>query len=255
MSSDASGVLVMMFGVITLRLALSGAFQSYVKTGMRIPLLLTGLVLTVLGLATAWRRGSAPAAGDHLADDDHTDDHEHHRSPRVAWLLAVPLATLVLIAPAPLGSYAASRQDVAPTKPKAGFPALPAAVDGAVPLTIAEVRQRATWDTERSLDGVRVRLEGFVANAGGSDSGADAGFTLARFEIACCAADAFASTVRITGPLAANPPAPDTWLRVDAVWEAPPEIDGATGADDGNPVIELVATQVTEIPRPANPYG
>lgn len=100
---------------------------------------------------------------------------------------------------------------------------------GAVPMTLQEYSQRSF---DGSAAGARVTLVGF--SLGGDD------LRIARYRIACCAADAAASVVRIEG--AATTPPADVWLRVT----------GSYVVDDDTPT--LAATTVEEIPPPVDPY-
>jgi uncharacterized membrane protein YcgQ (UPF0703/DUF1980 family) len=61
-------------------------------------------------------------------------------------------------------------------------------------MPVAEFVTRAVRDPGRSLDGVRVRLTGFVAPAEDAD-----GYRLTRFVIFCCAADAEALQAVVHG--------------------------------------------------------
>ncbi|MPZ73392.1 MAG: hypothetical protein GEU74_09195 [Nitriliruptorales bacterium] len=59
-----------------------------------------------------------------------------------------------------------------------------ATADGTIPLRISEYVFRALYDEQRSLEGKRIRLSGFVTKA--KQEGA--AFQLTRFVLACCAA-------------------------------------------------------------------
>lgn len=120
MSRRTQGFLLMLTGLVAFRLVITGTYDAYVRPGMRIPLLATSAFLVVLGVGTAfaeaWRadrdhRGSEPGSGTADRDHDATGEDHHEHRPWVGWLLAAPLAVLVLVAPAPLGADAASRQE------------------------------------------------------------------------------------------------------------------------------------------------
>jgi uncharacterized repeat protein (TIGR03943 family) len=180
----------------------------------------------------------APAPGH-----GHGHGHDHSRGPRVAWLLAAPLFAILLVAPPPLGSYAAARQSGVVRTAVASFPDLPPAEDGAVPLSLGDYAARALYDTERSLDGERVRLVGFASGT------AEEGWTLTRFAMSCCAADGTAIDVEVLegGPL----PALDQWVEVVGTWTPRPGHEvGELTADP--PMI--VAESVTLVPQPTQPY-
>jgi uncharacterized repeat protein (TIGR03943 family) len=268
---DLSGAVVVAFGVICVRLAASDGFLAYLKPGMKVPLVVTGVALIVLGVATIWRSSAqrraeradvdpvaahgdvdpGPATGPaaSTAGDTHHDDHghDHGRVPRVAWLLVLPLLALVLVEPAPLGAYAAERQSTYTPGQRASFPPMPAARDGAVELRMSELLQRAIWDPDRSLEDVPVRVSGFVV----PDHSTEGAYYLTRFVLACCAADARPIHVRVVDAPGPVPPT-DTWLSVVGTWVPSP--DGGYDLTEGPPVVEVSATTATVIPTPTQPY-
>lgn len=245
MSSRAQAALVATLGGVAVHLAVSGRFRDFLQPGMRYPLLAAGLVMMALGALTLAR-----AAGRHDGHDDHGEHHhEHgdHGGPSVAWLLALPLLALVLVRPPALGADAARRDSSTrmPAPVDRGFDPLPAPRDGAVDLTLAELMTRAYYDEDNSLDGVPVRLTGFVVN----DPALPDRYLLTRFWMRCCAADAFPVQITVHG-LDGPPPPDDTWVEVVGEW-IPPRDPDARGAARGA-AIDLV-TQTT-IPAPSDPY-
>jgi uncharacterized repeat protein (TIGR03943 family) len=232
------GAMLVLVGAVSLWLGLSQAALAYVRAGLRPPLTASGLVLLLLGLVALLRRSAE-------ATDGHTHAHGDH-GPRSAWLLLLPVLVLVLVTPPALGSYAASRQPPGTNGGSAGeFPALPEPVDGAVPLLVSEFVARAQNDRARSLKDQRVRLVGFVI----PDQGGGHDYQLARFVLACCAADAEAYTVQIRGD--ATPRQADQWLLVEGRW-LPQPVPEQTGSFTNPPV--LLADAVTAIRPPANRY-
>ena len=107
----------------------------------------------------------------------------------------------------------------------------------ACPVGGLEFDERTADHKGASFGSVQVRLTGFVAPS--SDS---RGFRIARYQIACCAADAVASVVRITGS-SGSKPARDQWVTVTGTFS--PAADG---------VPELRAVSLAEIPTPVDPY-
>jgi uncharacterized repeat protein (TIGR03943 family) len=270
MDDRTQGALLLAVGGICLRLGLTDAALAYVKAGMQPLLVLTGIVLLALGggsLRRAFRDSAGPGevATDDLATTDHAalhgyttsfdadespiDDlaesaHDHAHGPAVAWLLVLPLLALLLIAPPALGAFAAGRQSTRPpVTTQTSYPPLPAMEGGAVPLVMTEFVFRALYDPDRSLEGARIRLSGFVTPA---DDGE--GYDLTRFTLNCCAADATAVRVRITGD--GVRPA-DAWLEVEGRWE--PQASVETG-DQGPGTPVLRAASVAPIPAPTQPY-
>ena len=247
-SEDAQGGLLTALGAMGIRLVLSRQYLRFIRPGMKIPLLLAAGLLVLLGLTTlirAWRRPTDPT--DHPAHADPTgragqadpaglyrglvgadgatqrgDEHAGHghatgKGPGVGWLLALPLAVLLLVEPTSLGAYAANRQAVKTTRLAQAqnvlFDPLPDRVGGRVELTLTDFSERGLYDSKESLQGVPVRLVGFVNH----DAAAPGGFFLTRFKIACCAADAYPIQVMLSGDAGQWPD--DTWLTIDGVWK------------------------------------
>jgi hypothetical protein len=126
--ADTQGAVMLAVGSVLLSLTVSGGFQSYVRVGLRIPLLLAGLCLLAIGVGAVLAR-PATAASD--------DGHGHgHATVRVGVLLLAFVAAAYLIAPAPLGSYAANRGNqnrIPVTPPRTDLAALTA-----IPTTTTE---------------------------------------------------------------------------------------------------------------------
>ncbi len=226
MTTDAGAPLTTVVGVLLARLAFGGTFRRYVKPAMGPWIAAAGILLAVLGLVVLWR---------HRRGDDHV---HRHGGERVAWLLLAPVLAILLIAPPSLGTYALDRAGSAVSVRSGGgtFPSL----DPGAPheMTLLEFNQRAFEgdQTGASFAGAPVRLIGFVGPTKGD------GFLVARFQIACCAADALAATAHVVGwdgPV----PARDSWVEVEGTFQP---------GDDTNP--KLVTTSVTPIPTPGDPY-
>ena len=248
MDERTQGALLLAVGGIAIRLGVTDAALAYVKPGIRPPLTVAGVFLAVIGLVTVVR--AFRGARDDLDLHGHADDghgHQPGHGPGVAWLLTLPLLALLLIAPPPLGAFAASRQSNRPlAAPSASFGPLPAAAaDGAIPMKLTDFSYRALYDEDRSLEGKTIRLTGFVTKA--EEPGA--AFQLTRFVLACCAADgqAIKVAVRTDQP----PPPADTWLEIDGTWV---QREGHKVGDLSleSPIIQAVA--IRPIPQPAQPY-
>jgi uncharacterized repeat protein (TIGR03943 family) len=224
--TPSGGTLTALVGLLTLRLTVDGTFQRYVQVGMRPWLLISGVALLVLGLVNLVRALRAEP------DQTTNDDHDHRVG--AGWLLLAPVATLLLVAPPSLGSFGVAR--AAPIRITTGVSALPPldTAAGPVPMTLLEYTERAFDNDGKSLQGATVQLTGFVADDGSDE------FTLARYQIACCAADAAAAVVRIVG--AVSSPQVDQWVTVTGTF--------VEGNDD--PV--LAATALREITAPEDPY-
>ncbi|HEV8649792.1 MAG TPA: TIGR03943 family protein [Actinomycetes bacterium] len=224
----AGGLISVLVGTVLLRLTLTGTYGRYVRLGMGPWLAVAGVVAIVLGLVTLVHalRHTHPA-----------DAHDHRRGggDRVGWLLLAPVAALLLVAPPTLGSYGVGRG--AEVDIRSGGGVLDPLVPGAepVPMTLLEFGQRAFDRGGASFNGAAVQLTGFVAGA------EEDGFRLARYQIACCAADAAPVVLRVVG--VHGGPARDQWVTVTGVFQP-----------GGDEVPELAATSVVEIPAPDDPY-
>jgi uncharacterized repeat protein (TIGR03943 family) len=285
-SDDAQGGLLTALGAMGVRLVLSRQFLRFVRPGMKLPLLAASILLIVLGLATLLRAWRTPASDDHAPSDNalaasaHGHDHatethaalateepvdyalhdapvagEHTghshapgKGPGVGWLLALPLAVLLLIEPTSLGAYAASRQAVKTTRLSQAegvvFDPLPAKQDGHLELSLTDFSERGLYDSKESLKGQPVRLVGFVNN----DKTAPGGFFLTRFKIACCAADAYPIQVVLLGDAGQWPD--DTWLTIDGVWK-PTEVQ-----PDAKDLLraQITVQKVTKMTTTPDPY-
>jgi uncharacterized repeat protein (TIGR03943 family) len=227
-TTDAGATLTTIIGVLLTRLAFEGTFRRYVKPGMGPWLAVAGIALALLGVTVLWRH--------RRGDDDHSA--HAHGGERVAWLLLAPVLVLLLIAPAPLGAFSLDRTgSAASIKGGGGVYATLDPADAPHPMTLLEFDQRAFEGTSgASFNGVPVQLVGFVAPAKGE------GFLVARYSIACCAADALAATAHVVGwdgPI----PARDTWVQVVGTFEP---------GDEVHP--RLAAASVTVVPTPDDPY-
>jgi uncharacterized repeat protein (TIGR03943 family) len=225
----AGGLISLLVGTVLLRLTLTGTYGRYVRLGMGPWLAIAGAAVIVLGLVTLLQalRGAHPV-----------DAHDHHDGgggDRVGWLLLAPIAALLLVAPPTLGSYGVGRAAEVEIRSGAGIfdPLVAGAVP--VPMTLLEFGQRAFDHDGASFNSAAVQLTGFVAGA------EEDGFRLARYQIACCAADAAPVVVRIIGLGGGH--ARDQWVTVTGMFQS-----------GGGKVPELAATNVVEVPTPDEPY-
>jgi uncharacterized repeat protein (TIGR03943 family) len=242
MDGRAQGALLLAVGGVAARLGVTDAALAYVKPGQRPLLAAAGAVLLMLGAVTIRAALRAPQPAAHPVHPDHPDHEAHDHAPGVAWLLVLVVLAVLLVAPPPLGAFAAGRQLAGASSPvrstETNYPPLPAPVDGAVELPLLDFTIRALYDEKRSLEGQRVRMTGFVTPT------ATGGYLLTRFLVGCCAADGTPVTVAVHGDHAR--PA-DTWLQVEGVWRPTPD-----AAPTDPPVLDV--TEVVEVPPPAQPY-
>ena len=226
--SAAGGTISLLIGAVLLRLTFTGTYSRYVRVGMGPWLVVAGVAVFLLGLATLLRA----LLRSHAVDADVHDQGGN----RVGWLLLAPIAALLLVAPPTLGSYGVGRG--ATVDVRAGAPIFDDLRAGTrpVPMTLLEFGQRAFERGGASFNGAEVELTGFVAQT------EEAGFELARYQIACCAADATPMVIRVTGVFG-DVPTQDRWVSVTGVFQP-----------GGDPVPRLAATSVLEIPPPNDPY-
>ncbi|MDX3799650.1 TIGR03943 family putative permease subunit [Streptomyces sp. AK04-3B] len=265
----AQAALLVLSGLGLLHAALfTDLYLNLVKAGMRPLLVASGAVLVVLGAwaaAEAWgRRRTGGGRDEHDLGHDHDHDrdhghghrrrpdgdgsgsgggvahgHDHSRVPRVAWLLFLPVLSLLFYAPPALGSYTASRE---PAKAVAveedGFDPLPAT--SPLPITLTDFTQRVQQDRSRAVGKRTVVMTGFVTPAPGGD-----GWYLTRIIVSCCAADASSVKVLVHGAAA---PKADTWVNVTGTWHPGGTLGTASAA------VALDARSVAKAPKPSNAY-
>ncbi|MEV4790187.1 TIGR03943 family protein [Streptomyces tuirus] len=249
MNRQAQTALLFLLGATLLHAGTTDLYLHYVKEGLRPLVLLAGAVLIVTAAATLWydRRGTSPhdrggnPTEDRSAHDRGTPAHDHHREPRISWLLALPVLALILVAPPALGSYSAAHTGTALTKPF-GFPALPAG-DAPLHLAVADYAGRAIYDDGRALRDRELKITGFVTL---DREGAP---YLVRMGLNCCAADAQPVKIALTGNV---PPVlrPDTWLEITGTYTPRRTKDPV---NDG-PIPYLEVTTAKPVPTPHYPY-
>jgi uncharacterized repeat protein (TIGR03943 family) len=220
----------MLVGAVALRLTFTDTYRRYVQPGMGRWLIIAGIAVIVVGLVTL-----VQALRDVHPPEAHGHDHEHAHGVGVGWLLLAPIAALLLVAPPTLGKYGVDRAANVNVRPgKSIFKPLNPRPGGAS-MTLLEYVQRSFDHNGKSFNGAPVRLTGFVA---GAESG---GFKLARYQIACCAADATPVVLQVVGTSGA--PRDDQWVTVTGTYKP--------GAGE---LPELAATTVVDIPAPEDPY-
>jgi len=228
-------------GVLLLKLVTGGGYRAYVRPRMG-PLLLIAAV-ALLGAALLF---ALPL----LRKDGHDKAVTAHRhGSRVELLFLGPLVLLATVPPAPLGAAAASmRSGSYQARSISLFPSLTPGKDGTVELTVSDFVGRALFDDDRSLEGVRVKLVGFVAP---DPSAAANGFELVRLAIFCCAADAVPMGVHVRKPGLRAPPS-DTWVEAIGMWRPAPPLPAGTYDPKVMPTLD--ASSVRLVPEPSDPY-
>jgi uncharacterized repeat protein (TIGR03943 family) len=227
----AGGTISMLVGAVVLRLTFTDTYRRYVQPTMGKWLLIAGIAVIVLGVVTL-----VNALRNVEPEEAHGHDHEQSHSVGVGWLLLAPIAALLLVAPPTLGAYGVNRAGTVHVKPGRAFFKPLKQANAPVEMTLLEYIERALEHNGASLHGVPVKLTGFVA---GSEAG---GFRLARYQIACCAADATPISLDVVGT-SGTPPSDDQWVTVTGTFQK-----------GGGEMPRLAATSVVEISAPDDPY-
>lgn len=206
-------------------------------------------LLAVIGLllvGISYQFGDDEGHGhSHHGHEHGYDDHDHDHN--LTWIgVAIMLAPIlmgVLVTPRPLGAAAMANREV-------GFEsrsAMPAAVAAAAEKSSTE-RNILDWlyafqrDGEDAFDGETVDVTGFVFK--GEDFGTDE-FSLTRYIVSCCAADASYVSMVVRGD-GAEPLESDEWVRVQGQLEM--------STFNGEPRIVVVPTSIESVPIPQQPY-
>jgi uncharacterized repeat protein (TIGR03943 family) len=265
-------LLLALVGLTCLRLALTGQYKQYVRVGMGRYLALAGIALGLLALADIVLHRSAEAGHEeqshpHHAHDDREDEHphehdqedehqhghgyehndhghDHSSTPKIAWLLLLPIAVAFAVAPPALGKWGIDRSSnaaIAATRKSNYLPLKPSAAP--LPMATNEFVARAFDESGSSIKGVTISIEGFVIERN------DNYVVIGRYSIACCAADAVAAQVHVLLPGGqANTPGESgpqgEWVRAT----------GTLTGSDNNELPILAATELAAIRPPSNTY-
>lgn len=248
MKQDADNLLLLLVGGVLIKMVVDGTSLRYVRPGFAPVLLTAGLVIVVLAIVAIVRHLRTP---DDDAGAPPEDEHASHgaHAPRIAWLLAVPALTILVIAPPALGSDAVEAGTPRPAPVVADALATAALPPGDAPrLTVTDLVARMAADPTGPATTHDVSLEGFLVPARSPRTGTD----LARLVISCCAADA--SPVRVhlaaTELLAPTPGDRDQWVLVRGRV-----VHGTGTRDDGYvPTLAVTAIEPVAAPDPVYEY-
>lgn len=235
MSRETENALLLLVGVCTMIITITGAYTRYVKPALQPWLFASAIVLIALALVAIVRdvrRGPEQRA---------SHDHNHHSG--ALWLLIVPIALLGFVVPPALGAQSAVRtvSEVSTDVLRRPYPPLPN--ERAPEISLPELLVRNARDSNRSLDNRLITVTGFTIKEGDRTD-------LGRIVILCCAADGQLARVTLDGPAAgAAASLPDgAWVKVEG--KVPP------GQDDSSlgsiPVLTVESVQA--IDPPANTY-
>lgn len=235
MSRETENALLLLIGVSTAIITLTGAFTRYVKPSLLPYLAATSVLL--IGLALA----SIVADIRHGGGEEHAHhDHAHRRG--TAWLLLVPIALLAFVVPPAIRPQAASVSEVSTDVLRRAFPPLP---DGRTPeISLPDVLTRIAQDSAGTLDGRTVTVSGFTMRDGDRTD-------LARVVIICCAADAQLARIHLAGPAAAQLTGypENTWVKVEGTIPA-----GQSDSSRGS-IPTMTALSAVRTDPPKQPYA
>ncbi|MEV0672829.1 TIGR03943 family protein [Mycobacterium sp. NPDC050441] len=240
MSRETENALLLLIGVSTAIIAITGTFTRYVKPGLLPYLAATAVLLIALALAAIVRDVRHGGRDDTDHDTDEAHDHPHSRG--VTWLLLIPIALLAFVVPPAIRPDAATVTEVSTDVLRRPFPPLP---DGGAPeMSLPDVLIRVAQDSAGTLDNRRITVSGFTVRAGDRTD-------LARVVIICCAADAQLASIRLSGQAAAQVAGypENTWIKVEGTIPA-----GQSDSSRGS-VPTMTALTVSRIDPPPHPYA
>ncbi len=190
-------------------------------------------------------------AGSEVAEDSHqhSHDHGHDHSHALGWsglvLISLPIVLGLLVPPRPLGVAALQNREIS----GGGLDSVLPAAAGSTLVRESSERTILDWvlafhQGERPAETDTADVVGFVYL---DDAADEAAFTLTRFVVGCCAADAMAVGLPVS--LAAGLSSEEAleegqWVRVV----------GQFAASTGNDIPVLMAEQLEAIPEPNQPY-
>lgn len=202
-----------------------------------------------LGHERSGEAGSTAAGDGHHLSHDHGHHESHDHSHSLGWsglvLISLPIVLGLLVPPRPLGVAALQNREIS----GGGLDSVLPAAAGSTLVRESSERTILDWvlafhQGERPSETDTADVVGFVYLDEASD---EAAFTLTRFVVGCCAADAMAVGLPVS--LAAGLPSEEAleegqWVRVV----------GRFAASAGNSIPVLLAEQLDAVPEPNQPY-
>lgn len=252
MNREVQAVMLVLLGTAVTRISVTDIYLRYVKESLQPFLIATGVILLILGIWAVIdivRDARKKETAEYVDVGSEVHDGDEHSHMKIAWLLLLPVLSILLIAPPALGAYTAERDQATVLPPAVEFDPLPPGNPLEIPL--GEYAVRAVWGGQESLTGRTFELEGFVTPVPADQlptdlpAGQPASWWISRLSLACCAADASATKILAVG---ANDLPANTWVRMTGTWIP----GGGTDNDRSIPWIQVDSLKV--IPEPANPY-
>jgi putative membrane protein len=244
MSRESENIMLLMIGLATGMITVTGAFVRYVKPALEPWLYLTAVLLIGLALVAIIGDLRRPTGS---SDHDHghgQDDGGHSHANGAVWLLLIPVVVLIFVTPPALRPQASvpSISAVSADSMRRAFPPLPS---GRAPeVSVPDLMIRGVQDSAGTLDGRLITVIGFTLRDGDA-------VDLGRFSVLCCAADARLARVRLGGSGAQEAAGlPEhSWVRVEGTVR--PGLPGEPIL--GVPTVEV--DSVTQIDAPENVYS
>ncbi len=235
------GLLLLGLGIFLFTRITSGTLNYYIS--QRFDWLTIAAVLGLIVVGLSYRRLLQEADDTLAAPDDH--DHSHALSWSGFLLISLPIILGLLVPPRPLGVAALQNRELS----IGGLDSvLPAAVGSSL---VQESRERTILDWvlafhqgERPAETDTADVVGFVYL---DDAADEAEFTLTRFVVGCCAADAMAVGL----PVSVAAGLPSEGALEEGEWV---RVVGQFAASTGNNIPVLVAERLEAVPEPNQPY-
>jgi uncharacterized repeat protein (TIGR03943 family) len=235
------GLLLLGLGIFLFTRITSGTLNYYIS--QRFDWLAIAAVLGLIVVGLSYRRLLQEANDTLAAPDDH--DHSHALSWSGFLLISLPIILGLLVPPRPLGVAALQNRELS----IGGLDSvLPAAVGSSL---VQESSERTILDWvlafhqgERPAETDTADVVGFVYF---DDAADEAEFTLTRFVVGCCAADAMAVGL----PVSVAAGLPSEGALEEGEWV---RVVGQFAASTGNNIPVLVAERLEAVPEPNQPY-
>ena len=235
------GLLLLGLGIFLFTRITSGTLNYYIS--QRFDWLAIAAVMGLIVVGLSYRRLLQEADDTLAAPDDH--DHSHALSWSGFLLISLPIILGLLVPPRPLGVAALQNRELS----IGGLDSvLPAAVGSSL---VQESSERTILDWvlafhqgERPAETDTADVVGFVYL---DDAADEAEFTLTRFVVGCCAADAMAVGL----PVSVAAGLPSEGALEEGEWV---RVVGQFAASTGNNIPVLVAERLEAVPEPNQPY-
>ena len=235
------GLLLLGLGIFLFTRITSGTLNYYIS--QRFDWLAIAAVMGLIVVGLSYRRLLQEADDTLAAPDDH--DHSHALSWSGFLLISLPIILGLLVPPRPLGVAALQNRELS----IGGLDSvLPAAVGSSL---VQESSERTILDWvlafhqgERPAETDTADVVGFVYL---DDAADEAEFTLTRFVVGCCAADAMAVGL----PVSVAADLPSEGALEEGEWV---RVVGQFAASTDNSIPVLVAERLEAVPEPNQPY-